>query len=102
MEDESDCVPLDWLRLSKSRALLRRGHCSRGGLLEWVAPAQAFKPGEVGVVAVQFGLVFHRERCELGVGREVAGCAEFLEIIEEKAGELRPGFESHNCWLIQP
>jgi len=102
LEDESHREPLEWLRLSKSRALLRRGHCSRGGLLERIAPTEAFEPGEVGVVAVQFGLVFHRERGELGVGREVAGCAELLEIIEEKAGELRSGFESDNCWLIQP
>ena len=51
---------------------------------------------------MQFGLVFHCERGELGVCGEVTGCAELLEIIEEKAGEPRSGFENNNCWLIQP
>ena len=73
-----------------------------GGLLERIAPAEAVESGEIGVVAVQFGLVFDRERGELGVGREVTGCAELFEIIEEKAGEPRSGFENNNCWLIQP
>ena len=47
-------------------------------------------------------MVFDRERGELGVGREVAGCAELLEITKEKAGEFRPGLENNNGWLIQP
>ena len=66
--------------------------CSRGRcLLQRISPTEAVEPGKIGVVAVDFGLVFDRECGELGVSREISGCAELFKITEEEVGEFRPG-----------
>ena len=45
-------------------------------LPEGIDPAEPRKPGEVGIVRVQFSLVLDGQRRELSVGREIPGGAE--------------------------
>jgi hypothetical protein len=70
--------------------------------LQWIEPSKAIEPGEIVVGAVQLRLVFHGERGELGVGRQIAGGAESGEIVQEQLLESRAGLHDPDGRLRQP
>ena len=77
------------------RRLLQRGS-------ERILPAKAGEASEIVVSGSQFGVVFHGERGEVGIGGEIAGSSCCIQESTQDAGVLGAGMGNGHGRVIEP
>jgi len=70
--------------------------------VERVDPAEAGEAGEIGVATVEFGLVFHGKRGELGIGCQVAARTQMRKVVEKEGFKVGTRMNDAHGWLGQP
>jgi hypothetical protein len=81
------------MRLDLPRTLPAYVSTSEGtanGLLfsQRIKPSQAWEPGEISVGGYELGLIFNRQRREVGFHREIAGSSEVHQQTKENLGVM--------------
>lgn len=70
--------------------------------LQWIQPTKTVESREIMIGAVQFRLMFHGERGELGVGCQIGGRPELGKIVHEEPLETGAGVQEPDRGLGQP
>ena len=69
---------------------------------QWIQPTKTVESREIMVGAVQFCLMFHGERGELGVGCQIGGRPELGKIVHEESLKTGAGVQDADRGLGQP
>ena len=70
--------------------------------IERISPSEAGEAGEVRIRRVESAIVLHRQRCQLGIGREIAGRSDGAQKAGEEAGVPMCGLHDADVRLRKP